>query len=264
MTCITVRCPYCDSKQIVKRGTTHHGTQRYLCQNTACARGSFLLIYCNRGCLPEVKHHIIAMSLPASGARDTARVLPISTDTVLNELKKKEVALASVTTALLRTMNPDDMAVHIERAGAAEMDDMWSVVGKNKAQRWLWHAIEHGTGAVVASVFGRRKDAVFLQLQALLELFGITRSHPDPWGAYARHLDPAEHHPGKRNTQNIARKPLTLRARMQRLGRKTLCFPTSTQMQDIVIGLCVNRSAFGRAVSTWPSPRLEHYRRWNP
>ena len=45
MTCIAVRCPHCDSEQIVKRVTTHCGTQRYLCQNTACARGSFLLDY---------------------------------------------------------------------------------------------------------------------------------------------------------------------------------------------------------------------------
>src|SRR5215467_3847895 len=96
MTFITVRCPYCDSEQIVKRGKTHGGTQRYLCQNMACARGSFLLDYRNRGCLPEVKHTIIDMSLNASGVRDTARVLRISTDTVLSELKKKEVALGSV------------------------------------------------------------------------------------------------------------------------------------------------------------------------
>jgi transposase-like protein len=105
MTFIAVRCPHCDSKQIVKRGRTHRGTQRYLCQNTACARGSFLLDYCNRGCLPEVKHQIIDMSLNASGVRDTARVLRISTDTVLHELKKKEATLESVNTALLRTID---------------------------------------------------------------------------------------------------------------------------------------------------------------
>jgi transposase-like protein len=34
MTFISVRCPYCHSDQIVKRGTTRRGTQRYLCQNT--------------------------------------------------------------------------------------------------------------------------------------------------------------------------------------------------------------------------------------
>src|SRR5262249_59251725 len=59
MTFIAVRCPHCQSDQIVKRGKTARGTQRYLCQNTLCTKGSFLLDYCNRGCLPEVKQTII-------------------------------------------------------------------------------------------------------------------------------------------------------------------------------------------------------------
>ena len=56
MTFIAVRCPHCQSEQIVKRGKTRCGTQRYLCQNTACTTGSFLLDYRNLGWLPEVKH----------------------------------------------------------------------------------------------------------------------------------------------------------------------------------------------------------------
>jgi insertion element IS1 protein InsB len=156
MTFIAVRCPHGDSAQIVTRGKTHRGTQRYLCQNTACARGSFLLDYRNRGCLPEVKQQIIDMSLNASGVRDTARVLRISTDTVLSELKKKEATLELVNTTRLRTITPEDITVHMERAGEAEMDEMWSFVGKKKEQRWLWHAIDHSTGAVLAYVFGRR------------------------------------------------------------------------------------------------------------
>ena len=45
MTFIAVRCPHCQSEQIVKRGKTARGTQRYLCQNTLCTKGSFLLDY---------------------------------------------------------------------------------------------------------------------------------------------------------------------------------------------------------------------------
>ena len=90
MTFIAVRCPHCQSEQIVKRGKTARGTQRYLCQNTRCATGSFLLDYRNRGCLAEVKQQIIDMSLNVSGVRDTARSLHISPTTVLSELKKKE------------------------------------------------------------------------------------------------------------------------------------------------------------------------------
>src|SRR5437879_8673362 len=127
MTFVTVRCLYCDSEQVVKRGKTSRGKQRYLCQSTSCAKGSFLLDYSNRGCLPEVKQTIVDMSLNASGIRDTARVLRISTDTVLRELKKKEAMLASVNTALLRTLNPEQIVVDIAQAGEAEIGSVLDV-----------------------------------------------------------------------------------------------------------------------------------------
>ena len=84
--------------------------------------------------------------------------------------------------------------------------------------------------------------------KTLLEPFGLIRYYTDYWGAYTRHLDPDVHCPGKRNTQKIERKHLTLRTRIKRLVRKTICFSKTTQMHDIVIGLFVNRYAFGRAV----------------
>jgi transposase-like protein len=128
-TFISVRCPHCQSDQIVKGGKTARGTQRYLCQNQACATESFLLDYRNRGCLPEVKALIIDMSLNASGVRDRARSLHIRTDTVRRELKKKEPVLESVNTALLCTLNPNEVTVDMERAGEAERDAMGSFVG---------------------------------------------------------------------------------------------------------------------------------------
>ncbi len=190
-TFIAVQCPHCHRDQVVKRGKTARGTQRYLCQNLACGTGSFLLDYRNRGCVPEVKALIIDMSLNASGVRDTARSLHISTNTVLSELKKKESSLESVNTALLRTLNPDEVTVDIELAGEAEMDEMWSFVRRKTNPRWLWHAIDHQTGKVLAYVFGRRKDKVFLKLKELLEPFGLTHYSTEKWGASTRHLDPA-------------------------------------------------------------------------
>ena len=62
------------------------------------------------------------MSLNASGVRDTARSLHISPNTVLRALKKKEARLESVNTALLRTLDPDEVALDIERAGEARRD----------------------------------------------------------------------------------------------------------------------------------------------
>ena len=137
------------------------------------------------------------------------------------------------------------MVIRLAGEAEAEADEMWSFVKRKNNQRWLWHAIDHHSGKVLAYVFGRRQDEAFLKLKALLEPFGITKYYTDYWGAYTRHLDPDEHQAGKRNTQKIERKHLTLRARIKRLARKTICFSKSVQMHDIVIGLFVNRYEFG-------------------
>jgi len=130
----------------------------------------------------------------------------------------------------------------------SELDEMWSFVQKKANQRWLWHAIDHQTGVVLAYVLGGHSDDVFLKLKQLLEPFGIKRFYTDGWGAYERHLDSAQHQVGKANTQKIERKHLTLRTRIKRLARRTLCFSKSEVVHDIVIGLYINRHEFGVSV----------------
>jgi insertion element IS1 protein InsB len=95
--------------------------------------------------------------------------------------------LQQVNHAVLQHLNPAQVEVAICRADAlevrrglrSELDEMWSFVKAKTHLRWLWHAIDHGSGKVLAYVFGRRKDRVFLQLQSLLEPFGITRYYTD-------------------------------------------------------------------------------------
>jgi insertion element IS1 protein InsB len=131
---------------------------------------------------------------------------------------------------------------------AVELDEMWSFVGAKATERWLWHALDHHTGRVLAYVVGTRKDAVFLKLRTLLAPFGITRYYTDKAGVYRRHLPPTQHTVGKLTMQKIERKHLTLRTRLKRLARKTLCFSRSHVMHDLLIGLYMNRIEFGRAV----------------
>ena len=125
---------------------------------------------------------------------------------------------------------------------------MWSLVGTKARERWLWPAIDHHTGRVLAYVIGTRKDAVFLKLRALLAPFGITRYYTDKAGVYQRHLPPEQHTVGKLTMQKIERQHLTVRTRLKRLARKTLCFSRSHVMHDLVIGLYMNRVEFGRTV----------------
>jgi insertion element IS1 protein InsB len=153
-----------------------------------------------------------------------------------------------VNKARLVQLNVNDRKVVIQRVEAAQVDEMWSHVGKKNAPRWLWHALDHYSGAVLAYVFGRRKDAVLRELKQLLQPFGIERFYTDHWGAYARQLEATRHFPGKRQTQRIERNHLLLRTRIKRLARKTICFSRSVQMHDVIIGLFVNRYEFGLPV----------------
>jgi len=100
----------------------------------------------------------------------------------------------------------------------------------------------------LAYVFGKRQDEVFLELKSLLEPFGITKFYTDDWGAYRRNLDSDKHFIDKWKTWKIERKHLTLRTRIKRLARKTICFSKSILMHDTVIGLFINRFEFGNAI----------------
>ena len=149
---------------------------------------------------------------------------------------------------LERLAQPQNLEVVVQRAGEAEMDEMWSFVGNKKQERWLWHAIDHQTGEILAYVLAPHVDVALKELMVLLAPFGICRFYTDGWGAYARILDEDSHEVGKHYTQKIERKHLNLRTRIKRLARKTICFSKSERLHDTVIGLFINRYEFGRAV----------------
>ncbi len=124
---------------------------------------------------------------------------------------------------------------------------MWSYVEAKEKARWLWHELDHHTGRVRADVVGTRKEAMFLKLKTLLVPFGITQYDTDKTSVYRRHLPPAQHPVGKLSLQKIERKRLTLRTRLKRLARKTLCSPCSRVMPTSSLGY------------KGPTSNLEHY-----
>lgn len=91
-------------------------------------------------------------------------------------------------------------------------------------------------------------NIVLVKLKALLEPFGVRHFFTDGWGGYERHINEEQLSIGKKNTQKIERKHLTLRTRIKRLMRKTICFSKSERMHDIVVGLFINVHEFGLAV----------------
>jgi insertion element IS1 protein InsB len=58
-------------------------------------------------------------------------------------------------------MEPNEIIMKIRKVEEAEVDEMWSFVGKKTQQPWLWHAMDHRTGVVLAYVLGTHQDDVF-------------------------------------------------------------------------------------------------------
>jgi transposase-like protein len=90
MAMVEVKCPYCNKTDVSKYGKNPNGIQKYICNNKDCPRKIFQLDYAYNGRKPGVDEKIVKMACNASGIRDTARVLGISTDKVMDTLKKRK------------------------------------------------------------------------------------------------------------------------------------------------------------------------------
>ncbi|EMX79794.1 putative transposase [Escherichia coli P0299438.10] len=63
----------------------------------------------------------------------------------------------------------------------------------------------------------------------------------DDWGSYAREVPKEKHLTGKIFMQRIERNNLTLRTRIKRLARKTICFSRSVEIHEKVIGSFIEK-----------------------
>ena len=121
-----------------------------------------------------------------------------------------------------------------------EMDEMWSFVGDKSHQCWLWWAIDHATGIVLAYCFGMWERKYFDELWSLLALFKLNIVYCDDNFVYKARLSDCVVKTGKRNTQRIERKHLSLRTWCSCLVCKGIRFSKSDVMHKTVVGLVIN------------------------
>ena len=108
------------------------------------------------------------------------------------------------------------------------MDKMWSFVSDKAHQCWLWWAIDHNTGVPLAYCFGTREHKHLDELRSLLAPFRIGIVYCDDNSAYKMRITESIVNVGKRNTQCIERKHLSLRTWCSRLVRKGIRFSKIT------------------------------------
>ena len=96
----------------------------------------------------------------------------------------------------------------------------------------------------MAYQFGPRTDDTCKKLLEKVDISKISTIYTDDWGAYQRLIPLNKHVIGKQNTQAIERNNLTLRTRIKRLVRKTICFSKLTDVHDAVIGTFIERECY--------------------
>lgn len=80
-----IDCPKCHSSDLCKNGHSLNGTQRWRCKH---CNHFFQLEFTYRARVPGIKEKIYELALNSNGVRDTARILGINKNTVVNALKK--------------------------------------------------------------------------------------------------------------------------------------------------------------------------------
>ena len=126
------------------------------------------------------------------------------------------------------------------------MDEMWSFVHDKSQQYWLWWALDHNTGTPLAFCFGTRDHKNLDESRRLLAPFKIKIVYSDDNYAYKNRIKESVVITGKKNTQKIERKHLSLRTWCARLVRKGIRFSKLHLMHRIVVGLVINCRFFGR------------------
>ena len=143
-------------------------------------------------------------------------------------------------------MDRDAESIDIPEELELEMDEMWSYYHDKKQQIWLWWAIDHATNIPIAYTFGTRKHKYLDELLELLKPFNIGTVYSDDNYAYRDKIPAEILITGKRNTQQIERHHLTLRTRIKRLCRKTICFSKNRDIHVAIVGTFINIHFFGR------------------
>ena len=93
------------------------------------------------------------------------------------------------------------------------------------------------------------KQAVYWPTLSVLEPIKPAGSYigmitSDEWSSYGREVPKDKHLTGKIFTQRIERNNLTLRTRIKRLARKTICFSRSVEIHEKVIGAFIGKYIF--------------------
>lgn len=209
-----MECRYCKAR-CVKAGVRRGCVQKFRCKACKKYQQQF---YCKRAYELDINSRIAQLLIEGISMRGIARVLKISTATVMQRIK-------CIAKAIVRPRS------HIKH-GIYEVDEMWTYIGNKTNTIWVMYVFDRKAKTVVDFKIGSRTKA---NLQALID--SIVPRIPqkictDGLNIYQSLIPSAIHRIGLTYTRHIERHNLNLRTHLKRLSRKTICFSKSKEMLE--------------------------------
>lgn len=202
-------CPSCSSNHVIKNGFTANRKQQFICKS---CKTRFIDFYTYKAYNNWVNKRIIQFTKEGLGIRSTARILKISTTTLL----KRIISIAK------KIPNQP-----IFKNKIYEVDEIRTFIRTKERPVWIVYALERKTNNVVNFSIGRRTKRTLQYVTNTLLLSNPKTIYTDSLVHYKSLLNELVHKTKPFGTNHIERKNLSLRTHLKRLNRKTICFSRS-------------------------------------
>ncbi len=213
-----MKCSRCEGT-VIKYGKSKTGIQRYRCKTCGTTMQNE---YVNYACYSSTDSQIIALLKEGCGTRSISRLLNISTNTVSSRILKISRELSRPTIKIGREY---------------EIDEMHTYIGNKKRRVCIAYALDRKTGEVVDFIVGSRNKGNLSKVVDTLLLASARKIITDGYRTYTSLIPKEIHQVGKRGTNHIERKNLTIRTHVKRLNRRTICGSKKELMLKAVLGI---------------------------
>jgi insertion element IS1 protein InsB len=208
--CCSTKCHYCKGPTI-KFGKAGN-IQRYRCKT---CRKTQLHGYKKQAYQASTNSFIVTLLKEGLGIRSIARVLKIAVGTVIKRIK---LIAAGVKLPVIST------------GRVYEVDELRTYIGNKARECWVTYALDKENRNVVTFKVGRRTKSNLKIVTDTLLLSGCKQIFTDGLTLYREIIPPGLHKVKRYGTNRIERSNLTLRIRLKRLNRKTICYSKSIAM----------------------------------
>jgi insertion element IS1 protein InsB len=209
-------CLQCDNRTI-KNGKTKAGKQRYKCKK--CNKTG-VANYSYHAYNPKLNQDIVLLTKEGMGIRSTARILQISTTTLLKR----------ILTIAQGIVNPI-----ISLCKSYEVDEMRTFIKRKENLIWIVYALEKESKKVVCFNIGKRTNKTLNFVITSLKLSKAQKIYTDGLKNYKFLIKKKVHSIKQFGTNHIERNNLTMRTHLKRLNRRTLCYSKSAAILTAVL-----------------------------